>query len=132
MSSPEPSLSARVRRGAAWSALSTLLLRAANIAVTTVVAYILSPSDFGAFAVALTVYTIVFSIGELGLGSCLIRADLDIDAMAPTMVTVSIVTSAILAAAMAAFARPIATALGSQAATGPVEVMALVMLINVF
>ena len=85
-----PSLSARVRRGALWSAVSTLVLRLATIAVTAVVAHILAPRDFGVFTVALTAYMIVSSLGELGIASCLIRADLDIDTMAPTMVTVSL------------------------------------------
>jgi len=126
-------LSASVRRGALWSVASTLLLRLTSIAVTAVVAHILNPRDFGVFAVALTAYAIVSALGGLGVASCLIRADLDMDSLAPTMATVSLTTSAILAGAMAAFAIPIATALGSAAASGPVRVMALaVMLAGVF
>src|SRR5690348_10256578 len=94
-------LSSRVRRGALWSVLSTLLLRLSNIAVTAVVAHILAPRDFGIFTVALTAYTVIQSLGELGVASCLIRADLDIDAMAPTMVTISWTTSAVFASGMA-------------------------------
>jgi PST family polysaccharide transporter len=119
-----------VRRGAAWSALSTLLLRLSNVAITAVVAHILAPRDFGVFTVALTAYTIVFNLAELGVGSCLIRADLDIDDLAPTMVTVSLITSAIAAEAMAVFATPIATALGSADGAEPVRIMALTVLIG--
>ena len=125
-----PSLSASVRRGALWIAFSTLLLRFANIFITAVVAHIFSPRDFGVFAVALTAYAIVFSIGELGVASCLIRADLDIDALAPTMVTVSLTMSAIFAGMMALFARHIAAALGSADGAGPVRVMALVVFLS--
>jgi PST family polysaccharide transporter len=108
-------------------------LRLTNIFVTAVVAHILSPHDFGVFAVALTVYAIVSSFGELGVSSCLFRADLDIDSLAPTFVTISVVTSAILAAVMTAFAEPIATALGSAEAAGPIRVMALaVLLVGIF
>jgi PST family polysaccharide transporter len=110
-----------------------LLLRVVGILITAVVAHILAPRDFGVFAVALTAYTIIASLGELGAASCLIRADLDIDVLAPTMVTVSLASSAILAAAMTAFARPIAAALGSADGAGPVRVMALaVILVGVF
>jgi PST family polysaccharide transporter len=119
-----------VRRGAAWSALSTLLLRLSNVAITAVVAHILAPRDFGVFTVALTAYTIVFNLAELGVGSCIIRADLDIDEMAPTMVTVSLITSAMAAEAMAVFATPIATALGSADGAEPVRIMALTVLIG--
>ena len=127
-----PSLSTSIRRGAFWSSCNTLALRLVNIAVTAVVAHILAPRDFGIFAVALTAFSIVACFGELGVGACIIRADLDIDAIAPTMVTVSLVTSAILAGAMAVSARHIAIALGSAAGAGSVRVMALVVLINGF
>ena len=127
------SLSASVRRGALWVVASNLLLRLANVSLTAVIAHILSPHDFGVFAVALTAYVIVSSIGELGVSACLIRADLDIDSLAPTVATISVLSSAILAGAMVAFASPIATALGSAAAAGPIRVMSLaVLLVGVF
>ena len=123
-------LSASVRRGALWNMASTVVLRFANILITAVVAHILAPRDFGVFAVALTAFAIVSAIGELGVASCLIRADLDIDSLAPTMATVSMATSALLAAAMAVFARPIAAALGSPYAAGAVRVMALAVILT--
>jgi lipopolysaccharide exporter len=133
-SDPQPagvdsrSLSANVRRGALWVVASNLLLRLANVLITAVVARILSPHDFGVFAVALTAFVIVSSIGELGVSACLIRADLDINRLAPTVATVSLLSSAILAGAMTVFARPIAAALGSAAAAGPIRVMSLAVL----
>jgi len=127
-----PPLSVSVRRGVLWSALSTLLLRLTNVAITAVVAHILAPRDFGIFTVALIAYTVIYNISEFGIGSCLIRADLDINVMAPTMFTVSLLTSAIFGDAMAFFARPIATALGSADGTQAVRVMALSVLISGF
>ena len=87
------SLSASVRRGALWVVASNLLLRLANVLLIAVIAHILSPHDFGIFAVALTAYAIVSSLAELGVSSCLIRADLDIDSLAPTVATVSVLSS---------------------------------------
>ncbi len=127
------SLSSRVRRGALWSIASTLVLRLASIFITAIVAHILTPHDFGVFAVATTAYTIIASVGELGAASCLIRADLDVDALAPTMTSASFMSTALLAAVMTAFARPIAAALGSADGAGPIRVMALaVLLVGVF
>jgi O-antigen/teichoic acid export membrane protein len=127
------SLSESVRRGALWVVASNVLLRLANVLLTAIIAHILSPHDFGVFAVALTAFAIVSSIGELGVSACLMRADLDIDSLAPTVATVSVLSCAILAGAMAAFARPIATALGSAAAVGPIRVMSLaVLFVGVF
>src|SRR5215471_2180411 len=113
------SLSASVRRGALWVVASNLLLRLANVALTAIVAHILTPHDFGVFAVAATAYIIVFGISELGLPAILIRADLDIDSLALTVVTLSVLSNAIFAGAMAVFAVPIATALGLAAAADP-------------
>src|SRR2546421_526875 len=45
------SLSASVRRGALWILASNLLLRLANVLLIAVIAHILSPHDFGIFAV---------------------------------------------------------------------------------
>jgi len=123
-------LSSHVRGGALWSMASTMLLRIANILLTAIVAHILDPRDFGVFAVALTAYAIVSSLGEFGVSSCLIRADLDIDSLAPTFVSISIGTSVVLAGVMAVFARPIASALGSAAGAGPVRVMSLAVIMG--
>jgi lipopolysaccharide exporter len=127
-----PRLSVLVRRGAGWNALSTLLLRLVNVVVTAVVAHILAPRDFGVFAVALTAYTIIFNLSEFGVASCLVRADLNINVMAPTMFTVSLVTSAMAGVAMVTFARPIATALGSANGAQAIRVMSLAVLISGF
>ena len=128
--SSSPSLSTIIRRGALWSIATTAMLKLANVLTTAVIAHILDPRDFGVFAVALTAYGIVSAVGEFGLGLCLIRADLDIDSLAPTMATVAVTTNAIQAAVMVVFARPIAAALGSVAAAGPIRVLALAMLIT--
>src|SRR5262249_28770620 len=135
VSDPKPagsdsrSLSASVRRGALWVVASNLLLRLANVFITAVVAHILSPQDFGVFAVALIAYAIVSGLGELGVSACLIRADLDIDSLAPTVTTVAVLSSAVLGVAMAAFASPIAAVLGSTRAVGPIRVMSLAVLL---
>ena len=106
------------------------MLRLANVLTTAVIAHILAPRDFGVYAVALTAYGIITAVGEFGLGSCLIRADLDIDSLAPTMTTFAVTTNALQAAVMVIFATPIAAALGSVAAAGPIRVLALAMLLN--
>jgi lipopolysaccharide exporter len=123
------SLSSHVRRGALWSIASTLVLRMATIFITAIVAHILTPHDFGVFAVATTAYTIITNVGELGAASCLIRADLDIDALAPSMTSASLISTAVLAVVMTAFAGPIAAALGSVDGAGPIRVMALAVLL---
>jgi lipopolysaccharide exporter len=122
-------LASRVRRGAIWSVAATLFLRFSNVFTTAIVAHIFNRSEFGVFTIALTANTIVGIVGQFGLTSCLTRADLDMDSLAPTMLTFSVVTNMVQAAAMFTFAGPIAAALGSAAAAGPVRVLALAQVI---
>lgn len=118
-------LERKVRRSALWTGASTILMRLSSIAVIAVVARIISPKDFGVFALAVTVQAILTGFAELGVASVIARSELDIDRIAPTVVTISVVTSGLLAAVMAAFAAPIATTLGSPEAEGPVRVLAI-------
>lgn len=118
-------ISTQVRHGALWSAINTLVMKVASIAITAVVVRIVSPHDFGVFAVALIVYTIVSSVGELGLSSCLSRRDLKPDEIAPTVGALAILSSLGLAGATAVFAGALATTLGAPEAEGPIRVLAL-------
>lgn len=103
-----------------------------NILITAIVAHILTQHDFGVFAVALTAYMLVNTFAKAGAGNCLMRADFDIDALAPTMVTVSLIAATTCAVITAVFARNIAAALGSVDGAGPVRVMALVLFLEGF
>ncbi|MGY3567073.1 lipopolysaccharide exporter [Sinomonas sp. RB5] len=96
-----------------------------NIAVMAVIARIVSPKDFGVFALAVTVQTILTGVAELGVASVIARSDIAVERIAPTVVTISVGTSAILATAMALFAGPIASFLGSPDAEGPVRILAI-------
>jgi lipopolysaccharide exporter len=124
------SLPVDVRRSAYWVAGSTVLMRSVNFLSTAVVAHILSPHDFGVFAVALTVYSIVYGITELGGASCLRLADLDIDRLAPTVMLIAPLINMVLSAVLVAFAHPIASALGSVQAVSPVRVLAAALLLS--
>src|SRR5215469_2542558 len=125
-------LSTRVRRGALWDASRTLIFRVTNIFITAVVAHILTRHDFGVFAVALTTYMLVNTFAKVGAGNCLMRADFDVDALAPTLVTVSLLSATACAVVTAVFARNIAIALGSADGAGPIRVMALVLFLEGF
>jgi len=129
----EKPLSSKLRRGAAWSAASTLIMRFGNIAIMAVVARTLAPRDFGIFAVAMTIHAIVSSIAELGVASCLIRGDVDVDEYAPTVGAISLISSTVFAAIMFVFARPLSAAVGSVDAAPAMRVMALaVVLVGIF
>jgi lipopolysaccharide exporter len=123
------SFAANVRGNALWSMATTIVLRLSGMIVTALVAHIMNPRAFGIFAVAMTVFTIVSALGEFGVVSCLIRADLDIDTLAPTLCAISWASSLLMAGVIYVYADPIASLLGSSAAAAPVRVMAYVVLI---
>lgn len=119
-----------VARGALWSGINTLVTKLATIAVTVFVVRIVSPRDFGVFAVALVVYTVVSAFSELGLSACIARRDIDPEGMAPVVVVLSMASSVSLAATMALAARPLATALGAPDAAGAIRVLSLSVLFS--
>ena len=120
-----PNLGGQVRRGALWSAGSTILMRFVNVALMAVVARIVAPEHVGIFALAMAAQAFIASVAELGVASAVARADLDADRIAPTVTTISILTSGTLAALMVAFAEPIATFLGSPEVAGPLRILAI-------
>ena len=118
-------LVADVKKGSMWAGASTLILRLSNIVLMAVVARIVAPDELGVFALAVTAHAILISIAELGVASAIARTDLDIDEIAPTVVSVSVTTSLFLAGLMALFAGPIAGFVGSPAAEGPIRILAV-------
>ena len=124
------SLSMNMRRAAAWSMGSTIVFKIAGITTTAIVARILTRQDFGLFAVATTVYTIVSAFGGSGLTTSLTRADLRLSDIAPTMWTFSLGTNVLVAGALMFFAQPIAAGLGSPDGAGPIRVMAIVAILD--
>ncbi|MEW1823717.1 oligosaccharide flippase family protein [Arthrobacter sp. NPDC080031] len=118
-------LASALKRGALWSAGGTIFLRLGNIALMAVIARIVSPRDLGIFTLAVTVHTIVVSIAELGVASAIARSDLDVSRIAPTVATVAIGSSLLLAVPMAIFANDIAWALGSAEAGPAVRILAI-------
>ena len=109
---------------------STIFFKIIGITTTAIVARILTRQDFGLFAVATTVYTIVSALGGSGLTTSLTRADLQLSDTAPTMWTFSLGTNVLVAGALVFFAEPIAAGLGSPDGAGPIRVMAIVAILD--
>lgn len=117
-------LQALVRRGLAWSALNSLVLRVGNFLVGIFLARILVPEVFGVFAVALTVQTILMTLADLGMSADLIRSDNPRE-KAPTVATLALISGAGLSTVMMTSAQGIADLLGSRQAGPVIAVSAL-------
>jgi lipopolysaccharide exporter len=122
---PYVSVDVKAQRAALWSGMNMIVTKLAGIAIMIVVVRIVSPHDFGVFAAALIVHTIVTSVAELGVSSCVARRDLGLEDTAPTVAAISLITGSLLAVAVFGVAGPIASALGAPDAEGPIQVLSL-------
>lgn len=91
-------------------------------------ARLIAPEEFGIFAVALTVWSILGSVAEFGLGADLVRRE-DYRRHLPTVATLSAFISAVLAGTMYFGASSIASAFGSSNATPTVQLMSIPLLL---
>jgi PST family polysaccharide transporter len=126
------SLARRAGTGAVWAAAGNIVVRIAGIVVTAAIARILSPADFGVFAIALAVHVVVGSLAELGMGSAVARSAHEPEDIAPTVTTLSIAVSLLLGATMVALADPVATVVGVPAAADPIRVLSICLVLTGF
>jgi PST family polysaccharide transporter len=109
--------------------VNTAILRIGQFAVSIVIARLVSPHDFGVFVVALTIYVIVVNVSELGVSAALVREIDNADRIAPTVSTIAIATSGVLATLLFVSAPALASGLGAPAATDAVRVLAIPLLL---
>lgn len=122
----EAGLGPRVVRGAVWNTAGVVTLRVGGLLVGVVAARLLAPEDFGIYAVSIVVLTLVGQLAELGLHSALLRASSDdFDIVAPTALTLALVSYSLLAVALVLLARPVAAAFGTPDAAPAMRVLAV-------
>ncbi|MDN5978084.1 lipopolysaccharide biosynthesis protein [Acidipropionibacterium jensenii] len=123
-----PSLGATAARGAVWSGVSTVILRLGSVLVGVVLARILSPDQFGLYAVALTVQGILMTVADLGLSAEIIRSE-EPERVAPTVATFGLISGTSLTVATVALSGPLATLLGDHRAGSAIAVLSLTLLL---
>ncbi len=128
MTDPGSSLRSQAARGAAWSGLSTILLRLSSVAVGVVLARLLTPSQFGVYAVALTVQSILMTIADLGLSAGMVRSD-EPERIAPTVATIGLAVAVVTTSLTIATSSLLADLLGSPAAAPAISVLAFTLLL---
>lgn len=122
------SLGAKAAKGAAWSAASSIILRLGSLTVGIILARLLTPEQFGVYAVALTVQSILMTIADLGLSADLVRSD-EPEKIAPTVATLGLISSA-SATAVTYFGSPLlGDLLGSPEAAPAIAVLSFTLLL---
>lgn len=121
-------MASRIRRGLGWSTASNLVLRIGNFCVSIIMARLIAPEQFGIFAVALTMWNVLGTLAEFGLGTDLVRSS-DIHRRIPTVATLGLLTSGTLAGGMFLAAPLIASAFNSPESTSVLRLMAIGMVV---
>ena len=125
------SLGRKVRSAARWSLINTVVLRLGNFATGIVLArFALGPAEWGVYGIAQTVLLVLLSANELGVGLAIVRWEGDARRFAPTVLTLSTLSSGLLYVALFAAAPTVAGLLGSPDAAGVLRVMCLCVVID--
>ncbi len=121
---------ARVSRALAWSFANTAVGRLGTIAIGVVLARLLGPEAFGTYAIAYVALVAVLSFNELGVSLAIVRWPGSPRAIAPTVTTISVAVSLIVAGAVYVGAPAFATAMGDPSATSLVRILGTCVVIN--
>ncbi|WP_369029972.1 MULTISPECIES: oligosaccharide flippase family protein [Streptomyces] len=126
-----PGLGKKVRSAARWSLINTVVMRLGTFATGILLArFALGPAEWGVYGIAQTVLLVLLSANELGVGLAIVRWEGDARRFAPTVLTLSTLSSGLLYVALFAAAPTLAELLGSPDATGVLRVMCLCVLID--
>ena len=125
-----PALGRRVRRGLAFSLANTVVGRTGTFLAGLILARLLTPEDYGEFAVALVVLAGLLSINELGVSLAIIRWPGDPKRIAPTVTTIAILGSTALFVLTFLAAPVLAEMLGSPSVTWLIRALAVGVILD--
>src|SRR3954451_7700641 len=124
------SLRGRVLRGLAWKSGSSLARQLLRIAVTVVLARLLSPHDYGVAGMVIVFATLVEIFGDLALGAALVQRPELTDDDRSTAFWVSVCAGAVFTLLGVALAGPLAGFYGTPAVKPLFMVMSLSFVIT--
>jgi O-antigen/teichoic acid export membrane protein len=124
------SLFSRASRALGWSFASTAVAKLSTLAIGIVLARILGPQEFGTFAVATVALLAVLSFNELGVSLAIVRWPGDPREIAPTVTTISVLTSSVICLVCYLGAPAFSAAMGAPAATPVVRVLGLSVVVS--
>ncbi len=113
-----------------WSFGNTVVSRLGTVVIGVALARILGPSEFGTYAVAFIALVAMLSFNELGVSLAIVRWEDDPATIAPTVTTISLVTSALVTGVVYVAAPAFAASMGDPQAAGLVRLLSLCVLIN--
>jgi O-antigen/teichoic acid export membrane protein len=120
----------RATRALGWSFFNTALARLGTLGVGIFLARLLGPHAFGTFAVAFVAMVALLSFNDLGVSAAIVRWPGEPDEIAPTVATISVISSLILYAGCFFGAPAFSAAMGAPTAAPVIRVLALNVVIS--
>lgn len=117
-------------RQSAWNYLVFGLSKSSSLIMAVVVARLLTPADFGVFALAMLVANIFDYMKDLGVGLALVQRPGDWKRFAPTGLTLTVITGAVAGASLALLAPLGAAVLHQPSLTPLIQVLAIGLVIS--
>jgi len=123
-------LAGRAGRALGWNFTSNALGRLGTMGVGIVLARLLGPHAFGTYAVAWVALLAVLSFNDLSVGLAIVRWPGDPAEIAPTVTTISVISSVAVYVGCFFGAPAYTAAMGAPAATGVIRVLALSVILD--
>ncbi|HKT02771.1 MAG TPA: oligosaccharide flippase family protein, partial [Rugosimonospora sp.] len=124
------SIGRQAGRGLRWSLLGTMTAKVGSFAMGLVLARLLSPADFGTYAIALAATTILMNINDVGLIAATVQWRGRLADMAPTAGTMAAVFGVVIYGVFWLGAPLFSAAAGDRAAASVVRILTLVIVID--
>src|SRR5258708_13609607 len=113
-----------------WSFINNMTAKLGTLAIGVILARLLGPHAFGTVAVALVAMLAVLSFNELGVSLAIVRWEGDPADIAPTVATISVLSSVVIYVGCFFGAPAFASAMGAPEAADVIRVLALNVLID--
>jgi PST family polysaccharide transporter len=120
----------RTGRQAVWNYVVFALSKGSTLIMTVVLARLLTPADFGVFALALLVINLFDYVKDLGVGASLVQSARRWSVLAPSGTTLTTTIGVVAGGVVAITADHAAAFLGNAALTPMIRVLAVALVIS--
>jgi O-antigen/teichoic acid export membrane protein len=120
----------RAGRGLTWSLLGTFSTKLGSFALGLVLARLLTPADFGVYAVALAVTAFAMHVNDAGIIAACVQWRGKLEEMAPTGAAIAVLSSVFLYGVLWLAAPGFATLSGAPEATPVVRLLTLIIVVD--
>lgn len=117
-------------RGLAWSLVNNFVGRLGSFLAGILVVRLLATSEYGVYAIGMVVLAVLLSMNELGVSVAIVQHRGDVAEIAPTVMTVSIMSSLALAVVGWIAAPAVAALMRAPEATGLIRLLLVAVVLD--